>query len=121
EVYARVRARPPGTRFGYTLARDGQRSIEWFDSRAFTWTDVLLIFGVYLFNGLVFASIGVWLWALSPQRTSTWALLGVCLAHGTYVLTAIDLYGPHHFFRLHALAESFLPAALLHLAIVFPV
>ncbi|TMA98928.1 MAG: hypothetical protein E6J70_13920, partial [Deltaproteobacteria bacterium] len=38
-----------------------------------------------------------------------------------YALTAMDLYGPHVLFRLHALAESFLPAVFLHLALLFPV
>jgi signal transduction histidine kinase len=121
DVYARVRARPVGTRFAYTFEHDGGASMEWMESRLFTWRDAVLIFGAYLLNGLVFAAIGVGVWALSPRRATPWALLGLCLALGTYILTAMDLYGPHRFFRLHALAECFLPAALIHLAFLFPV
>ncbi|HJQ84767.1 MAG TPA: ATP-binding protein [Candidatus Binatia bacterium] len=121
DVYAAVRARPVGTRFAYTVERDGERTLEWVDSRLFGWSDAVLIFGAYLLDGLVFAGIGVWVWMLSPRRVSTWALLGLGLASSTYALTAIDLYDPHRFFRLHALAECFLPATLFHLALVFPV
>src|SRR5439155_8461833 len=90
-------------------------------SRLFTWRDALLIFGVYLFDGLVFAAIGVGVWALSPRRATTWALNGLGLCVGVYALTAMDLYGPHVLFRVHALAESFLPAVFLHLPLLFPV
>ena len=121
EVYARVRARPAGTRFAYTFDHGGATTLEWIESRLFTWRDGGLIFGAYLFDGLVFAAIGVGVWTLSPRRATPWALLGLCLSLSTYVLTAMDLYGPHRFFRLHALAESFLPAALLHLALLFPI
>jgi signal transduction histidine kinase len=121
EVYARVRSRPVGTRFAYTFQHDRGSSMEWMESRLFTWRDAILIFGAYLLNGLVFAAIGVGVWALSPRRATPWALLGVCLALSTYILTAMDLNGPHRFFRLHGLAECFLPGALLHLAFLFPV
>ena len=121
EVYARVRARPVGTRIAYTFDHGGATTMEWIESRLFTWRDAGLIFGAYLFDGLVFAAIGVGVWTLSPRRATPWALLGLCLSLSTYVLTAMDLYGPHRFFRLHALAESFLPAALLHLALLFPI
>jgi len=121
DVYAHVRGRPVGTRIAYTFDHDGAPAMEWIESRVFTWRDAIFIFGAYLLNGLVFAAIGVGVWALSPQRATSWALLGVCLGVSTYILTAMDLYGPHRFFRLHALAECFLPAALLHLALLFPV
>src|SRR5206468_2703213 len=65
--------------------------------------------------------IGVGVWALSPRRATTWALQAIGLCVGVYALTAMDLYGPHVLFRLHALAEAFLPAVFLHLALLFPV
>ena len=121
DVYRAVRQRPAGTVLEYTFERHGARFVRRIASRLFTWRDALLIFGVYLFDGLVFAAIGVGVWALSPRRATTWALNGLGLCVGVYALTAMDLYGPHVLFRVHALAESFLPAVFLHLALLFPV
>src|SRR5579885_1118562 len=94
EVYARVAARPAGTRFLYDFERGGVRFSRAIPSQRFRWRDGLLVFGAYLVNGL-------------------------CAA--VYALTAVDLYGPHACFRLHALAECLLPAVFLHLGLVFPV
>lgn len=121
EVYANVASRPLGTRIAYTLEHRGDRFVRTFDSRLFTWRDAALLFGVYLFDGLAFAVIGIVVWMLSPRRAATWALQALGLCVGVYALTAIDLYGPHVLFRVHALAEAFLPAVLLHLGLVFPV
>src|SRR5262249_16112167 len=37
-----------------------------------------------------------------------------------WALTAIDLYGPYHWFRIHAWCESLLFAGAAHIALVFP-
>ena len=121
DVYQAVRRHRAGTVFAYTFERHGRRFERRIPSHLFTWRDAFLIFGVYLFDGLVFAAIGVGVWALSPRRATTWALQAIGLCVGVYALTAMDLYGPHVLFRLHALAEAFLPAVFLHLALLFPV
>jgi signal transduction histidine kinase len=121
EVYARVAARPVGTRFVYDFERGGVRFSRAIPSQRFGWRDGLLVFGAYLVNGLVFALLGVGVWMRQPMRTAPTALLALGLCAAVYALTAVDLYGPHAFFRLHALAECLLPAVFLHLGLVFPV
>ena len=39
---------------------------------------------------------------------------------GMWALTATDLYGPYHLFRIHAGLECLVFAACLHLAAIFP-
>jgi signal transduction histidine kinase len=39
---------------------------------------------------------------------------------GLWSMTAVDLYGPYHFFRLHALCETLVFASIVHMALVFP-
>ncbi len=121
EIYARAAATPPGTPHEYQFQRQGERFSRRIPSQLFTWRDGLLLFGAFLFNGLVFSAIGAGVWMLSPQRAAPWAILALGLCSSVFGLTGIELYGPHRFFRLHALAECFLPAALLHLALLFPV
>src|SRR5579884_2493955 len=121
EVYARIAARPAGTRFRYEFERGGVRFARTIPSQRFGWQDGLLVFGAYLANGLVFALLGVGVWMRQPTRAAPTAFLALGLCAAVYALTAVDLYGPHAFFRLHALAECLLPAVFLHLGLVFPV
>ncbi|HEV7732210.1 MAG TPA: ATP-binding protein [Candidatus Binatia bacterium] len=121
EVTDRVRAAAPGTVFTYTFDNDGVRIQRAIPSQLFGVRDAILIFGVYLLNGLVFAATGLAVWMLRPQRATSWALLGLGLSIGVFTLTAMDLYGPHHLFVVHALAEAFVPGAFVHLALLFPI
>ncbi len=121
QVYARVAARPPGTPLNYTFSRDGVTFGRVLESRSFTWSDGFLLFGAYLLNGLLFAAIGLGICVATAEAATRGALLALGLCASAYALTAMDLYGPYLFFRLHALAESLLPATVLHLALIFPV
>ena len=78
------------------------------------------IFGVYLITGIVFTGVGLVVWWLKPRTDESWAMLGLGCCVGAFAITATDLYGPHWFYRLHLTAEAFLPATLVHLAMVFP-
>lgn len=120
DVYERVRAKPAGTDFTYALDSRGQVTERVIASQTFTSTDWWLVFGVYLFNGLVFAAIGIGVWVLGTDRATTSALLALGLCFSMYALSAVDLYGPHHLFRVYAVAEAFLPAVIVHLALLFP-
>lgn len=121
EVYDAVRGEPAGTPIEYTL-RDptGQLSSVVVASRSFSARDYALIFGAFLLNGLVFAITGLVVLYLRPGRPASLGLLSGCLATGIFAITAADLYGPHWFFRLHILGESFMSAGFIHLVLVFP-
>src|SRR5262245_44356188 len=121
QVYEHVRALPAGTMVEYELANEDLQTTVTTPTLPFGAHDAFLVFGVYLFNGIVFAAIGIGAWALGPSLATSWALLGVGLSVSAWALTALDFYGPYTFFRLHGLAETLLPGALLHLALVFPV
>jgi signal transduction histidine kinase len=121
ELYAFVRRLPPGSPLTYTLEKDGHISQVTLPSRVLTIKGYVLIFGAYLFSGLVFALIGIGVWFLKPATPASWALFLVSLAGGLFALTAADLYAPSWFFRLHVLGEALFPAGFMHVALVFPV
>jgi signal transduction histidine kinase len=122
EVYQRVAARPPGTLFRWTLrSADGGSQVLQLRSSVFGWGDYLLLFGAYLVNGVAFLAIGLLVFALTPPTAASASLLSIGLTTGLFVVTAVDLYGPHLFFRLHVICEALLPAAFLHLSLSFPV
>jgi signal transduction histidine kinase len=122
EFYKRISTSPAGTRFVYTLLKDGKRSYYTAASMKFTSRDYLLIFVPYLVSGLGLALIGITVWYSRPEAPASLALLIGGLSGGLFAVTATDLYSPYWFFRLHVLGEAFFPASLLmHLAMVFPV
>ncbi len=87
----------------------------------FAFRDVLLIFGAYLVNGLLLG--GVALLALSRSRSheGVRAAIPFLVCASFWGLTGMGLYSGHlALFRLHALFETFLFAAALHLALEFP-
>ncbi len=121
QVYEAVRGRPAGTAFRYTLrAPDGILTTCAIQSRIFSGTDYLLIFGSFLLCGAAFVAAGLLVFALRPTASASVGLLSAGLAIGVFALTAVDLYGPHWFFRVHVFAECMASAGLMHLALVFP-
>src|SRR5262245_34685094 len=121
QVYDRVGDMTPGTPVSYTLrSSDGTTSIVIERARVFSATDYALVFGAFLFSGLVFVAVGLAVFWMRPDKSASLGLLSVCLSVGLFVITATDLYGPHWFFRLHVLAECFMAPAMIHFALVFP-
>ena len=120
EVYARVAAEPPGTEIRYRLRRGGVERGVTVASAEFKKRDWALLFGPFLLNGAVFVAAGLVAWVLRPHAPLPRALLAFGAPVGLFLFTALDLYGPATFFRLHVVGESLLPAGALHLAFFFP-
>ncbi len=120
-LYTLVRSLPPGTFVEYTVRKQGRSLRLKLPTFVFTWRDYTLIFGAYLFTALTIVVIGIGVWFLTPATPASRALLIAGVVTGVFGITGLDLYAPFHFFRLHVLAEAFLPAGYIHLALVFPV
>lgn len=120
EIYQAVQHLPPGSAITYTLSKDGVVSQVTLHSQTFTVKDYILLFGAYLFTGLVVAGISIGVWFLKPEASASRALLSFGIVIGLFFLTANDLYSPHWFFYLHIFSEALMPAAFVHLAVVFP-
>ncbi len=112
--------RTPGTELLYTFRRGDREFSRSVRTREFTGLDYTLLFGALGLNGLAFAGVALLTFYLrGGDRLGTGTFLNLYIA-GIWALTAIDLYGPYHLFRLHALCETLLFAGTLHMALVFP-
>jgi len=115
-----IESQPAGTDIIYEFAR-GTRKIEaTIATREFTRSDALLLFGASLVCAIAFLSVAGALLFMAPKDPAS---LGTALSFGitgVFALTALDLYGPYRFFRVHAVAECFLGAGMLHMALAFP-
>jgi signal transduction histidine kinase len=120
EAYRIVAEKAPGTLVRYRIRQEGtEREVEVATQR-FTGRDWFLLYGVFLLNGVVFLISGLITWVLRPEAGLARALLATGCSVGVFLFTAMDLYGPATFFRLHVLAEAMLPGAALHLGLLFP-
>ena len=120
EVYAGVARLPPGAPVRYRVRRDGVEREVVVPTGRFTDRDWLLLFGAFLLNGVATLAAGLVPWVLRPRAPLARALLVAGAFCAVFLLTAMDLYGPATLFRLHVAAEALLPAALLHLFLLFP-
>lgn len=119
EIYALVAKTAPGTPVTYTLAKGGKLYDRTIPSMRFSLYDYVALFAAYLLNGAAYALIALYA-ALGAERQVAYALFSLGFSAGLFAFTGVDLYYPHHFFRLHVLSESLFPASLIHLGLVFP-
>jgi signal transduction histidine kinase len=121
DVYARVAEQPVGTIIDYAFrGRDGSLHKARVPSRQFSRADYVFFFGSFLLSGGAFLGAGLLVaWTRRGNPAAT-ALLCTGASIGLFALTALDLYGPYWFFRLHIIGEILVGPAFLHLALVFP-
>lgn len=119
DAYHDVAAQPPGTALRYTLRHGSSTETLTLTSRTFSRTDYWIIFGSYLVTGLLYLWLGVLAAWLLPDANLGRALLLLGGAGGVFALTGAGIYEPGADLRLHALAESFFPATLVYVALVF--
>jgi len=120
EAYARVAVLPPGTPVRYRLDRRGVEREVTVAAQRFTLRDWMLLFGAFLLNGAMYLASGLVAWVLRPRAPVARAFLMAGVTMSLFLLTAMDLYGPASFFRLHVVGETFFPAAVLRFALLFP-
>ncbi|HJQ84770.1 MAG TPA: ATP-binding protein [Candidatus Binatia bacterium] len=120
DVYTRVGQRPPETSVAYDVRHGNARRVVAIPTQRFTASDWLLLFGAFLVSGTAYLACGLAVWMLRPRAPVSRAVLGLGIAWGVFMLTAMDLYGPATFFRLHVLCEAAVPPTLFQLTLLFP-
>src|SRR5206468_311575 len=117
----RVRRAPSGSRHWRSgWRRSGTEREVRIETQVFTLRDWLLLFGAFLVSGGTYFVVGLVVWVLRPRAPLGRAFLSTAAAWGIFLITAMDLYGPATFFRLHVICETAVPPAVLHMALLFP-
>ncbi len=120
ELTEYVQGLPVGTAVAYEFATGNEILDQTIETRMFGWLDFWLLFGAFLFCGVGVGGLALsirFLRGTDRMATGTFVPLWIV---GMWALTAMDLYGPYRLFRVHALCESLLFAAMIHLALAFP-
>ncbi len=120
EIQDRVRALPVGSALEYRLRQGDEELVRTIATRLFGAADFALLFGMYILNGLVLGGAALAALSVRKKCPTAGATVPVLLVGALWALSALDLYGPYHLFRLHALCEVLLFPATLHMALGFP-
>jgi signal transduction histidine kinase len=120
EVYARVDAEQPGVTVRYRLRKGGVEREVAIETQRFDVRDWILLFGAYLLNSAVYLTCGLIVWLLRPYSALARAFLVFGTAWAAFFLTAMDLYGPATFARVHYVTEPLASATALQMVMLFP-
>lgn len=111
----------PGDPITYSVERGGQGVAIPVATMRFTWADFVMTFGITFLSGLLYLSLGVIVFVLKPDRDLSWVFLIMAACLGLYSTTAFDIQSTHAgFIRLYLFVLTLLPAALVHLSLLFP-
>lgn len=117
---ALVAQRPPGTAIAYTFVRDGARRTVPVPTGVLGWRDALPAYAGYLIAGLAFFATALVVYHFRPRLPAARASLALGAALGGAMVLALDLFSAFWLERLYFVAESLMPATLLHFALCFP-
>jgi signal transduction histidine kinase len=118
---ARVAAAPEGTLLTYTFARGAQRTTATVPTSVLRRRDLATAFAPYVFNGLTLYVAAVVGFYFKPRLPAARAFLALGGILGGVLVLAIDTLSSWWAARAYFCLESFLPGALVHFAVCFPV
>jgi signal transduction histidine kinase len=120
EAYGKIAAKPPDTVVRYQLRKEGTDRAVQVATQRFEVRDWIFLFGAYLLNSIVYLTCGLIVWILRPYSSLARAFLAFGVAWAAFFLTAMDLYGPATFHRVHYVTEPFASAAAIQMVMLFP-
>jgi len=121
DLNAIIRETEPGDPVKYEIERAGRVIEVAVPTMRFTWADLVMTFGITFLSGLLFLCLGVVVFLLKPDAPVSWVFLVMAACLGLYSVTAFDIQSTHAgFIRLYLLVLTILPAALVHLSLLFP-
>ena len=120
DLKAIVRGQAVGTPVTYLVQRNGESLQVSAATMTFTWEDLALTFGPTFLAGILYLVIALLVYILKPDTSASWAFVLATLLIGAYQIITFDVASTHRFVRLTLLVYSFIPAAGVHLSLVFP-
>lgn len=121
DVAAILRERKVGDTVMVKVTRpDGSTREEQIELTVFPLMDMLLIFLLPYLAGLIYLSIGIWVYWVQGWGGKGQVFTGFCAAVALLVGTLFEIVTTHRFSILWCAAIPFAAASVMHLAMVFP-
>ncbi|NLI81818.1 MAG: SpoIIE family protein phosphatase [Deltaproteobacteria bacterium] len=110
---------PAGSPVQYQVEKNGGIVEMVIPSMTFTWADLLMVYGPSVLSGIAYLFIGCLVYIMKPRHDVSWAFLSACVFLCLSTVTGYECR-QLSIVRLNLFAQSFIPAAGLHLALLFP-
>jgi len=114
-----VRNRDVGAVVLYEVERQGKIFEAAVPTMTFSWLDFSTTFGLEFVSGLAYLVIGIVVFILKPDTGVSWSFFLLCSSLALYNISDFDK-GETGLARVYMLAMTFIPAAGLHLSVLFP-
>ena len=114
-----VKDQKAGTLMLYVIEREGKYFTAAVSMMWFSWLDFSTTFGLEFVSGVTYVVIGVVVFILKPDTLVSWSFFLLCSFLALYNITDFDK-GSTGFAIIYMSAMTFIPAAGLHLSLLFP-
>ena len=112
---------PVGEAITYTIQRANQLVTVSVPTMVLTPADLIMTFGLFLFSAIAYLIIGSVVFVLKPDTSVSWAFLLLCACLSLFMGTSFDLGTSHWGLKwIYFAATAFIPAAVIHLSLIFP-
>jgi class 3 adenylate cyclase len=120
ELYRFIHSSGVGTPLHYVIERSGVEHQYAISTMQFGWVDLLIMFGMEYFAGIVFCVLGIVVFVLKPNTGGSWAFFLTCWSTSIFTALTFDVESSHRLIRLYFTANGFCAAAVAHLSLLFP-
>lgn len=123
DVYSFAATRPVGSPVTYTFEKNGAQLTRTIETRRFSGADYLEVYGILLLIAWMNVATGIAVAFMNPESRQAKAYTRLAFFGCLFAATAVFLHqsGFPILTKVYLAAESFFPAAFIHLALVFPV
>jgi len=115
-----LKDKPPGTPVDLTVELKGQTRKVTIPVANFSLKDYLLVFSIPFIGGLVIYALGIIVFVLKPNTTTSWVFFFLCFSMGSYMVTGFETLTSYYLVHFHYLVLPFYTPAFVHLGLVFP-
>ncbi len=121
-LYSTLQGWEPGVDFYYTIKRGDETLEVEVPSMKFSWANFLLTHGLAFLVGFAYLVTGLIVFVLKFNRPVSWAFFSACFFLSIYYFSipSVTTPGLFGYTRVYLLANTFFPAAAIHMSLYFP-
>ena len=112
--------KPAGTSVKYVVESDKQSRTVVVQTTKFSIKDFFVVFLTPFTCGIIIFCLGFIGFVLKPNINSSWVFFIICLTLGIYMVTGVEMQTNYRFTHLNYFCIPVIPAALVHLCLIFP-
>ena len=120
DVVDTARSKGAGSVIDYVVQSEGEIRNLTLPVTIFTLKDFFFTFSLPFILGLGIFSLGIIVYLLKPNTSTSWVFLGLSFCVATIGVTGFEIQASYHLVRYHYVILVMMPATFLHLGFTFP-